>query len=78
MFFKRRKSNVNVCEGGVFERVHSTNTAEQAEVLWIGNDSAGIPHVRFNMSYRCAHRREPQGIRILALACFAERYQRLA
>ncbi len=78
MFFKRRKANQSVCEGSVFDRVHPTNTVEQAEVLWVGNDSVGIPHVRFKMSYLRAHRREPQGMRILALDCFAERYERLA
>ena len=78
MFFKRRKVNECVHEGSVFERVHSTNMVEQAEVLWVGNDAAGIPHVRFRMSYLRARRIEPQGMRMLALACFAERYQRLA
>ena len=78
MLFKRRKVTESVCEGSVFERVYSTNTVEQAEVLWVGNDSVGIPHVRFNMSYLRAQRREPQGMRILALDCFAERYERLA
>ncbi len=78
MFFKRRKIDQQVTEGGVYERVHPTNTVEEAEVLWVGKDAAGIPHVRFRMSYLRPHGREPQGMRILALACFAERYHRLA
>ena len=78
MLFKRRELSENICAGSVFERVHSTNAVEHAEVLWVGNDSAGIPHVRFKMSYLRSHCREPQGNRILALACFAERYVRLA
>ncbi len=78
MFFRRRKLTENVCEGCVFERVYSTNMVEQAEVLWVGDDLDGIPHVRFKMSYLRAHCREPQGTRILALDCFAERYDRLA
>ena len=78
MLFKRRKLNENVCAGSVFERVHSTNAVERAEVLWVGNDWAGIPHVRFEISYLRSHCRESQGMRILALASFAERYERLA
>ena len=78
MLFKRRNLNESVYPGSVFERVHSTNTVEQAEVLWVGNDCAGIPHVRFEISSLRSHSREPQGMRILALACFAERYVRLA
>ena len=78
MHFKRRDLTEGICAGNVFERVYATNTVEQAEVVWVGNDCAGIPHVRFEVSYLRSRIREPQGMRILALACFAERYVRLA
>ena len=78
MLFKRRKLNESVCAGSVFEPAHSTNPVEQAEVPWVGDDCTGIPHVRFEMSDLRFQSREPQGVRILALACFAERYARLA
>jgi len=61
--------------GGVFRRVHSARVAEVAEVVWTGEDSAGIPHVRYNIFYIRHDRRESEGSRMLAAATFLEMYQ---
>jgi hypothetical protein len=75
VFFRRRSAVDDVREGAVFQRLHSNNFVERAEVVWIGKDSVGIPHVRFQVSYVRPDRRDHQGTRMLALASFAERYQ---
>lgn len=74
LFRKRNKGDVQIAEGGVYRRVHPTNMVEVVEVVWVGEDSAGIPHVRYNMSYMRGNSQDPQGTRILALDCFIERY----
>ncbi len=74
LFKKRHREDVQIAEGSTYRRVHPTNMVELAEVVWVGEDSAGIPHVRYNMSYLRGKSEDPQGTRILALDCFVERY----
>ncbi|HYM30778.1 MAG TPA: hypothetical protein VEU47_05730 [Candidatus Cybelea sp.] len=75
MFFKRRIPVDNVREGAVFQRNHPNNLVERAKVVWIGKDSFGIPHVRFQVSYVRPDRQELEGTKVLALSSFTERYQ---
>ena len=74
MFFRRRSAVDDVREGAIFQRSHPSNFVERAEVVWIGKDHFGIPHVRFEVSYVRPDRKDHVGIRMLALASFAERY----
>ncbi len=76
MFFKRRNI-AKIVEGAFYERIHNENLVERAEVVWVGNDSFGIPHVRYRMSYRTPSREEGQGTRMLAQTIFAERYRQV-
>ena len=64
----------NVQQGAIFRRQCSHNVVEQAEVLWIGPDPAGIPHVRYQVSYVGSDFAEEQSTRTLALASFAAMY----
>ncbi len=75
MLFKRRNRDAEVTEGAVFKRIHPTNLVELAEVVWVGKDSSGIPHVRYKMSYVRSDGNDPQGTRILSVSCFTERYE---
>jgi len=77
--FNRDKIPMNILPGSVFERSHGEfNSVEVAEVIWVGDDVLGIPHVRFQFSYRYSNREEGQGVRILALKAFAERFRPVA
>jgi len=78
MFFRRRSNQTRVAEGALFERPLRDNVTEVAEVAWIGQDPFGIPHVRFNMSYRRCNGPEPQGSRMLALETFLSAYKPIA
>jgi hypothetical protein len=60
----------------VFECCHrSFNSVEVAEVLFVGDDGSGIPHVRFQYSYRYSNREDEQGVRVLALKAFTRRFR---
>ncbi|SLN53316.1 hypothetical protein [Oceanibacterium hippocampi] len=74
VFFRRSKAE-DVTEGAVFERHCASNFIETAKVVWIGKDSTGIPHVRYETALMGQGRFEPQGIRILALKSFADRFR---
>ncbi len=39
--------------------------------------SMGIPHVRYRVTHLKDSRTVPDGLRILALSCFAERFRRI-
>lgn len=52
MLFPRRKANgVEVHIGAQFRRQLSGSVSERAEVLDLTADAAGIPHVRFQVSF---------------------------
>jgi len=74
MFFKRGASLENVTAGSTFRRTDA-NIIETAEVLSVSNDTFGIPHVKFNVSFQRPTRTVThEGQRVLALKSFAERY----
>ncbi len=74
--FKRPKEHVVVTKDSLYQRVHRNNMIELAKVVGIGEDSLGICHVRFQTSYAWSSGRvESQGTRLLAMDCFAERFQ---
>ena len=50
MFFRRRSAVDDVREGAIFQRSHPSNFVERAEVVWIGKDHFGIPHVQMQIS----------------------------
>ncbi len=73
--FNRDKIPTNILPGSVFECSHSSfNSVEVAEVLSVGDDYSGIPHVRFQHTYRYSNREDEQGVRILAVKAFARRF----
>ncbi len=50
MLFRREApQNTTLSEGASFRRSRGTDIIETAEILKITSDSAGIPHVRFNL-----------------------------
>ena len=83
MFLKRKQeaeAQVNpddVREGDMFERESCGRVVERACVQRIYADRDGIPHVRYELSYRRANQIDHEGTRILALPVFVERYRAL-
>ncbi len=77
--FKRTRSPAEIRTGSVYEFTHDNyNMVEVAEVLAVRDDAFGIPHVRFQITYRGAAREDCQGIRVLALKAFAEHFRPVA
>ncbi len=75
-FFKRGRKLEYVRPGSTFQRVHRDAMVETAEVLSVGTDSYGIPHVRFQVSFRRPNRNKfDGGARMLALKSFADQYR---
>ncbi len=78
MPLNRREPAQEVTKGAFFERSLALQVKELAEVVWIGEDAAGIPHVRFNVSYVRSQGLEAQGSRMLAIDSFTQRYSRVS
>jgi hypothetical protein len=76
MFVRNDERLQSVRPGTTFRRVHPHNLVETAEILAVSTDDAGIPHVRFSVTYQRPGRAEP-GVeqRTLALRTFADRYR---
>lgn len=68
----------NIEAGATYRRVHEDKMEETAEVLSIADDPYGIPHVRFQVSFRRPNRNFfDGGARMLALNSFTDRYTEL-
>ena len=75
-FFKRGSKLEYVRPGSTFQRTHRDSMVETAQVLSVGTDSYGIPHVRFQVSFRRPNRNKfDGGARMLALKSFADQYR---
>ena len=75
-FFKRGRNLEYVRAGSTFQRVHRDRMVETAQELSVGADSYGIPHVRFQVSFRRPNQsRFDGGGRMLALKSFADQYR---
>ena len=72
--FKHGPSISDVRVGLLYRRVHHDNLVETARVLSVGQDSFGIPHVRFEVSVSSPSRTCFQDDRMLALETFARHY----
>ena len=74
--FHRANKLEDVIPGSRYRRVHPDDLVEMAEVEAINNDSYGIPHVKFKVSFCRPNRFSyDEGIRMLSLKTFADRYQ---
>ncbi len=75
-FFKRGSPLEYVRPGSTFRKVHHDAMVETAQVLSVGTDAYGIPHVRFQVSFlRPNLNRFDGGARMLALKSFADQYR---
>ena len=76
-FFLKKGTQLDcVRAGSTFQRVHRDRMVETAHVLSVGADSYGIPHVRFQVSFRRPNQsRFDGGGRMLALKSFADQYR---
>lgn len=75
-FFKRGSNLEYVRPGSTFQRTHRDSMIETAQVLSVGTDSYGIPHVRFQVSFNRPNRNKfDGGARMLALKSFADQYR---
>jgi hypothetical protein len=77
MFWKKQSKLPAVTVGSVYRRMRHFNAEEQAEVVSIDVDDAGIPHVCFKMTYIRPYATEPEGMRVLALSVFQQNYELL-
>lgn len=82
--FLKRKQEANgrvkpddVRVGDMFEREAAGRIIEHACVKRVYQGGDGIPHVRYELSYRRANQVDHEGTRILALPVFVERYRAL-
>lgn len=74
MFIKRKSLPEEIREGAVYQREHGGRVVEVAKVISLYDDRAGIPHVRFELSYQRSTRTDFEGMRVLAREIFAEMY----
>lgn len=75
IFIRRDDQLEFVKPGTTFRRTHADKMVETAEVVSVGTDSFGIPHVQFQVSFWRPHRNFfDGGTRMLALRSFADRY----
>ncbi len=76
MFFRRGKSLEYVRPGNMFRCMHDGDLEETAEIISVGTDAYGIPHVKFNVTFSRPNRfAYEEGNRMLALRSFADRYR---
>ena len=75
-FFNRGRILEYVRAGSTFQLVHQDKMVETAQVLSVGTDSYGIPHVSFQVSFRRPDGNKCDGgARMLALKSFADQYR---
>ncbi|MBO6825149.1 MAG: hypothetical protein JJ879_03040 [Sneathiella sp.] len=70
--FRRTNLKEKIACGAVYCRDMRVNAREEARVISITDDDQGIPHVRFEKTLICSSKKDPQGIRLLALDAFAK------
>ncbi len=76
LFFQHEKNTEFVIPGSRFKRVHPDEMVEMAEVEAINTDPYGIPHVKFKVSFCRPNRFSyDEGVRMLSLKTFTDRYQ---
>lgn len=82
MFWNDSKKSLEqaVQAGEFFRRQHSNNMIETVRVLSVGDDSFGIPHVKYEVRFERAQERGRafEGPRVLALSVFADHYSHCA
>ena len=70
------KGNYEIVEGSLFRRGMGGSMSEIAEVVEVGRDRMGIPHVRFNTHLvRGSYAAQNSEQRTLALESFCARYK---
>ena len=71
----RRSTRPEVRPGCSFSRQHKGRVTEKVTVLDLKNDPAGIPHVRFEVTFeRRFSDRVERGLKVLALDTFIDSY----
>jgi hypothetical protein len=76
MFLKRGRKLEYVRAGSRFRKIHPDTMIETATVLSVATDSFGIPHVKFQVTFRRPNRNFfDGGARMLALKSFAKHYK---
>lgn len=73
---KRHAATGDIKAGSVYQKVHNGSIVETATVLSVGEDSFGIPHVRYQVCFERPNRKFLEDARVLALESFAEHYLR--
>jgi hypothetical protein len=71
----RRSTRPEVRPGCCFRRDHNGRVTEKVTVIELKNDPAGIPHVRFEVTFeRRFSDRVERGLKVLALDTFLDCY----
>ncbi len=71
LFFKINKQN-EIVTGAEYQRCREYNLVERAIVQWVGDDTTGIPHVRY--SCKIDGMRDGSDTRFLAKSEFARQF----
>jgi hypothetical protein len=75
MFFARGHSMEYVRNGSAFRRVRDDRVVETAKIDQVYLDTAGIPHVRFDVTFTHPHRgTHKDGPRVLSLKTFFDTF----
>ncbi len=77
LFSTRRMDPAEQVQPGVtFRVIHPNHLIETAEVLSVGADRYGIPHVQYQVRFQRSNRSVlEESRRMLALSSFADRYR---
>lgn len=69
------RSRRAVAIGAEFCRVRKNNTVETAKVISLVDDSFGIPHVKYALTFKSKRTFYTDGPRMLALKAFEQTYR---
>ncbi|MEI8393090.1 MAG: hypothetical protein WCF85_00040 [Rhodospirillaceae bacterium] len=76
MWFMKRKSDESISTDAVYRRVVNGRVVDTAKILGLSRNSAGIPHVRFNVHHERSE--APDELRTLAVGAFRETFSEQA
>jgi hypothetical protein len=70
----RNRLGASIAPGATFQKVLRDHTVQTVEVVSVGPDQVGIPHVRFRIRFARAAEKLFEDGRVLALESFARTY----
>ena len=76
VFCKRGDAVEYIRPGDMFRRMRSDQVTETAEIVDVYTDSLGIPHFRYDVTFKhVSHPVTHDGLRVLAASTFFDQYE---